>query len=56
MAKRRAHGERTIFQTPNGRWRTGVSLDYDEEGKRMRRTIYGRTQKEVGGKLDALKQ
>ncbi len=56
MAKRRAHGEGTIFQTPNGRWRADVSLGYDEEGKRMRRTIYGRTQKEVRGKLDALKQ
>lgn len=56
MARRRAHGEGSIFPTGTGRWRADVSLGYDAEGKRVRRTLYGRTQKEVRGKLDALKQ
>ena len=56
MARRRAHGEGTIFLTDRGRWRADVSLGYDAEGKRVRRTLYGRTQKEVRGKLDVLKQ
>lgn len=56
MARRRAHGEGTIFLTDKGRWRADVSLGYDSEGKRIRKTLYGVTQKEVRQKLDALKQ
>lgn len=40
----------------NGRWRADVSLGYDANGKRKRKPVYGRTQKEVRQKLDELKQ
>jgi len=56
VAKRRAHGEGTIFQLPNGRWQADVSLGYKADGKRNRKSLYGKTQKEVRQKLDALKQ
>lgn len=56
MAKRRAHGEGSIFQMANGKWRADVSLGYDANGKRKRKPVYGRTQKEVRQKLDDLKQ
>lgn len=56
MAKRRAHGEGTIFQLPNGKWQADVSLGYKPDGKRSRKSLYGRTQKEVRQKLDAIKQ
>lgn len=56
MARRRAHGEGTILQLANGKWRADVSLGYDADGKRKRKTVYGRTQKEVRQKLDELKR
>jgi integrase len=40
----------------NGKWRADVSLGYDANGKRKRKPVYGRTQKEVRQKLDDLKQ
>lgn len=55
MAKR-AHGEGTISKRSDGTWEGKVSLGYDGQGKRKRRTVYGRTRQEVKGKLDNLKQ
>ena len=55
MAKR-AHGEGTISKRPDGTWEGKVSLGYDNEGKRKRKTVYGRTRQEVKGKLDSLKR
>jgi integrase len=53
---KRAHGEGTITQRKDGTWMGQVSLGYSEDGKRQRKTIYGKTQKEVRAKLDELKQ
>ena len=53
---RRAHGEGTISQRKDGTWEGKVSLGYDEAGKRKRHTVYGKTQKEVRAKLEAIKQ
>lgn len=55
MAKR-ANGEGTISKRLDGTWEGKVSLGYDEEGKRKRKTVYGKTRQEVKGKLDALKR
>lgn len=55
MAKR-AHGEGTILKRKDGRWQGEVSLGYDQSGKRKRKTVYGKTQKEVRAKLDEIKQ
>lgn len=56
MARKRAHGEGTISKRPDGTWEAKVSLGYDADGKRRRKTVYGKTQKEVRAKLDEIKQ
>jgi integrase len=50
MPRKRGHGEGTIFERPDGRWVASVSLGY-VDGKRKRKTIYGKTRKEVAGEL-----
>ncbi len=49
--KHRAHGEGTIDQMPDGRWRARVSLGVDADGKRKRKAIYGKSKQEVQKKL-----
>jgi integrase len=52
--KRRGSGEGSIYQrASDGRWVSSVELGHIG-GKRRRRTIYGRTRKEVAEKLKAL--
>jgi integrase len=52
---RRGRGEGSISQRDGGRWEGKVSLGYDAQGKRIRKTVYGKTKAEVQEKLDALK-
>lgn len=54
--KKRGTGEGTVFQRSDGRWVGRISLGFDQEGKRVQKTVYGLTQKEVNEKLDDLKQ
>ena len=54
--KKRGPGEGTVFQRSDGRWVGRISLGFDQEGKRIQKTVYGLTQKEVNEKLDNLKQ
>ncbi|MBI3961113.1 MAG: hypothetical protein HY335_00035, partial [Deinococcus sp.] len=56
MAKKRGNGEGTLFRRQDGTWQGAVSLGYDGDGKRKRRTVYGKTQAGVRAKLDELKQ
>ena len=56
MAKKRGTGEGTVFQRSDGRWVGSLSLGFDQAGKRIRKIVYGKTQKEVNDKLDDLKQ
>lgn len=51
MAGKRGHDEGSIYQRADGRWAAAVSLGYTAEGKRERKTIYGKTRKEVAAKL-----
>lgn len=53
---KRAHGEGTISKRKDGTWEGKLSTGYDGEGKRKRKTVYGRTRQEVKGKLDELKR
>jgi integrase len=54
MGRRRGHGEGSIFQRESdGKWCAVVDLGY-MKGKRRRKTIYGKTRKEVAEKLKAL--
>jgi len=58
VAKRRASNEGSIFKRMvKGRllWVGEIDLSVESGGTRKRRTVYGRTQKEVREKLDALK-
>jgi integrase len=45
--KRRGRGEGSIHQRADGLWEGKVSLGYDGNGKRKRKTVYGPTKKEV---------
>ena len=53
---KRGTGEGSVFKRPDGRWVGSVSLGFDQTGKRIRKVVYGKTQKEVNEKLDNLKQ
>ena len=54
-AAKRANGEGTIFKRADGRWSGEISYRNDG-GRTKRRTVYGRTQAEARGKLDALRE
>jgi integrase len=49
--KRRGRSEGSIYQRGDGQWTASVSIGYDVNGKRRRRTVYGVTKKEVQDKL-----
>ena len=53
---RRGRGEGSIFQRDDGLWVGRISLGYDAQGKRMQKTVYGKTKAEVQEKLEKLKQ
>ena len=53
---RRIHGEGTISERKDGTYEGKISLGVDADGKRKRKTVYGKTQKEALAKLDAIKQ
>ena len=48
---RRANGEGSIFQRKDGRWVGFITTGYDENGKQLKKTIYGHSQAEVAKKL-----
>ena len=55
MAKRRGNGEGSIYRKPDGNWCSVLTVGYDENGKRKRRYLYGRTKGEVLEKLNGLR-
>ena len=50
MATRRGRGEGSIARRADGRWMARVDLGW-QDGKRRRKTLYGRTKREVQNKL-----
>lgn len=52
--KRRGNGEGSIYQRANGRWEAVITIGYNGQGKRVRRTVYGWSKKEVQDKLTEL--
>jgi integrase len=50
MAKRRGRGEGSINQQPDGRWLARVDLGW-QNGRRRRKSFYGRTRKEAADRL-----
>jgi integrase len=53
--KRRAKGEGAVFQREDGRWVAELDLGWIE-GKRRRKRVYGRTQREARDKLTELRR
>ncbi len=53
---RRGAGEGSIFKRADGLWVGKVQLGVNENGKRLRRTVYGSTQAEVREKVDDLRR
>ena len=50
--KRRGNGEGSIKQRADGRWEARYTLGFDPKtGKPVRKSIYGKTKKEVAAKL-----
>lgn len=56
MAKKRASGEGSFSQRKDGRWMGRISLGHDRNGKAVRKSVYGHTQKEVREKIEAIKK
>jgi integrase len=52
---KRPNGEGGIRKRPDGRWESTISVGW-EDGKRQRRSFYGRTQQEVLAKLTAARR
>jgi integrase len=55
MASRRGRGESAVYKDGE-RWRGAISLGYDEQGRRVRKKVSGRTKAEVLGKLRDLQR
>ncbi len=63
MAKRRGKGEGTLFKRTKKRkdgtsyvvWAAEVTVGYSDDGKQVRKTLYGKTQREVLEKVSELK-
>lgn len=51
MAKKRGQGEGNIRQRTDGTWEARYTVGVDENGKQKRKSIYGKTRKEVAEKL-----
>lgn len=51
---RRANNEGSIFQRSDGRWGGALTIGYDENGKIIRKTIYGKSRAEVVKKLSEI--
>ena len=50
---RRGNNEGSVFQRADGRWCAVVNIGYDRDGRRMRKTFYGKTRAEVAVKMTA---
>ena len=53
--KRRGICEGSIYRRSDGKWCATLAVGYDQNGKRKRRYLYGRTKAEVLEKLGELK-
>ena len=51
---RRTNNEGSIFQRSDGRWGGALTMGYDENGKIIRKTIYGKSRAEVVKKLSEI--
>jgi hypothetical protein len=55
VKNKRGDGEGTVFQRRDGRWTGRIPIAFNQDGKRIYKTVYGFTQAEVIEKLGQLK-
>ena len=55
MARRRMNGEGTIYQRPNGLWVCEVTLGYDKNKKRIKKTVSSMDKDKLQKKINELK-
>lgn len=55
MAKRRQNGEGTIYQRPNGLWVCEITLGYDTDKKRIKKTVSSMDLEKLKKKINDLK-
>jgi integrase len=53
--KRRGRGEGTLYQRPDGKWCAQLDMGWND-GRRLRRSLYGATRREVVEKLAAARR
>ena len=53
MARKRAHGEGSLRQRPNGIWELTLMVGFQSDGRRKYKSFYAKTQKEVKEKAKA---
>ena len=53
MARKRAHGEGSLRQRPNGIWELTLMIGFQSDGRRKYKSFYAKTQKEVKEKAKA---
>lgn len=53
-ATKRANGEGSIFELPNGKWRATITIGWTEDGKRMRRSKTASSRADASAFLRAL--
>jgi len=56
IVAKRLNGEGTIRKRPDGLWEQTIMVGYTTEGKRKRKSFYGKTQKLVKDKVDEFKR
>ncbi len=52
MSRRRNNGEGNIHKRKDGRWECSVMIGFQEDGRRKRKSFYGRTKREALEKMD----
>ena len=52
---KRGNGEGSIYQRKDGRWMGSITTGRNENGKVVRKTVYGKTKQEVIKKMDSIK-
>lgn len=56
MAKKRCNGEGSINKRKDGRWECSIMFGFQKDGRRRRKSFYGRTRKEALDKIHDFKQ
>ena len=56
MSKKRCNGEGNITKRKDGRWECSIMVGFQKDGRRRRKSFYGKTRKEALDKMHEFKQ